>query len=106
MPFVCRAEIYKWSSWGERKITGQDPHARSLKKYFSRFKYEERNYTEMMQQSGDKIEALEKAHALKQIKKTHKLTHHEKKYLEENPLWQSRSDSSCHFVTSLVIKSL
>jgi len=87
---VCRAETYKWSSWGERKISGQDPHARSLKKYFSRFKYEERNYTDMMNKFGDKIEALEKAHALKKVKRDRKYTHHEKKYLVENPLWHKK----------------
>ena len=62
---VCKAEVYKWSSWGERRLQGKDPHERALKKYFSRFKYDERNYTDMIKQFGDKIEALERAHSIK-----------------------------------------
>jgi len=59
---TIKAERYKWSSWGERKLQGKDPHERALRKYFSRFKYDERTYTDMIKQFGDKIEHLEVAH--------------------------------------------
>jgi len=85
-----KAEVYKWSSWGERKLSGRDPHERALKKYFSRFKYEERNYNDMINQFGDKIQALEVAHAKRREKSTHIYSGHEKKYLTENPLWHEQ----------------
>jgi len=84
---TIKAECYKWSSWGERKLSGKDPHERALKKYFSRFKYDERTYTDMIKQFGDKIEHLEVAHAIKMKNVTHVYSDHEKKYLNENLLW-------------------
>jgi len=87
---TVQAEAYKWSSWGERKLSGKDPHKRALKKYFSRFKYEERNYNDMIKQFGDKIDALETAHAKKRDKVTYTYSDHEKKYLTENPLWHEQ----------------
>ena len=84
---VCRAEVYKWSSWGERKIKGKHPHARSLKKYFSRFKGCEKSYDEMIKQFGEKIDALEEAYKRKLKNKEHEYTHREMKYLVENPIW-------------------
>jgi len=87
---TVKAEVYKWSSWGERKLSGKDPHERALKKYFSRFKYEERNYNDMIKRFGDKIEALETAHAKKRDKVICTYSDHEKKYLTENPLWHEQ----------------
>ena len=87
---VCRAEIYKWSSWGERKTTGKHPNSRALKKYFTKFKYDERTYDDMEKQFGNKIESLEKAYAIKKSKYTYTYSKHEKKYLEENPLWHEK----------------
>ena len=87
---VCKAEAYKWGSWGERKISGKDPHERALKKYFARFKGDERTYDEMIKTFGDKIESLEAAHAKKTLDKEHQYTKHEKKYLFENPLWHEQ----------------
>jgi len=84
---TIKAECYKWSSWGERKLSGKDPHQRALKKYFSRFKYDERTYTDMIKQFGDRIEHLEVAYAIKMKKVTHIYSDHEKKYLNENLLW-------------------
>jgi len=84
---TIKAEAYKWSSWGERKLQGKDPHERALKKYFSRFKYDERTYTDMIKQFGDSIENLEVTHAIKMKNVTHVYSDHEKKYLNENLLW-------------------
>ena len=87
---TVKAESYKWSSWGERALSGKDPHKRALKKYFSRFKYDERNYTQMLKSFGEEIEALEAAHAKKREISTHKYSKHETKYLAENPLWHAK----------------
>jgi len=87
---VIKAEVYKWSSWGERKLSGKDPHERALKKYFSRFKYDEHSYNDMIKLFGEKIEALESAHAKKREDGKHKFSKHEKKYLKENPLWHEK----------------
>ena len=84
---TIKAEVYKWSSWGERKLQGKDPHERALKRYFSRFKYDERTYTDMIKQFGDNIEHLEVIHAIKMKTVTHVYSDHEKKYLNENLLW-------------------
>ena len=68
-------------------LQGKDPHERALKKYFSRFKYDERTYTDMIKQFGDNIEHLEVIHAIKMKTVTHVYSDHEKKYLNENLLW-------------------
>jgi len=87
---VCKEEVYKWSSWGERKLQGKDPHERALKKYFSRFKYDERTYDDMIRLFGEKIETLEKAHVKRRDDNKYKYSKHEKKYLNENPIWHEK----------------
>ena len=87
---VCKAEVYKWSSWGERKLSGKDPHERALKKYFSRFKYDERTYDDVIKLFGDKINTLEAAHTRKHEDRKYKFSRHEKKYLTENAIWHEK----------------
>jgi REP element-mobilizing transposase RayT len=87
---VLKAETYKWSSWGERKMSGKHPHQRALKKYFSRNKFDERNYTDMIAMFGEKIESLEAAHAKKREDRKYKYSKHERKYLNENPIWHEK----------------
>jgi len=84
---TIKAEFYKWSSWGERKISGKDPHQRALMKYFSRLKYDERTYDDIIKEFGKKIEHLEVQYAIKVKNVEHTYSKHEKKYLTENLLW-------------------
>ena len=87
---VIKAEVYKWSSWGERKLSGKDPHERALKKYFVRYNDGERTYNVMIELFGKKIDNLEAAQARKREQFSHKYSKHEQKYLKENPLWHEK----------------
>jgi len=86
---TIKVEAYKWSSWGERKLQGKDPHARALKKYFARTAFGELNYNDMIAEFGERIEALEYGHAQK-LKKRREYSGREKKYLTDNPLWHEK----------------
>ena len=87
---VIKAEVYKWSSWGERKLSGKDPHERALKRYFSRYNDGEHTYNDMIKLFGEKIKNLEVAYEIKKDKRAQKYSKHERKYLKENPIWHEK----------------